>query len=111
MNALLRLLRYAAPYRLRFLWAIAAMLVYATASAALAYLIKDILDKVLPHGQDLSFVAALIIAFYILKGLGSYFSAYLMADIGQRVVRDLRNLLQRHILGQSAPADCALSYV
>jgi ATP-binding cassette, subfamily B, bacterial MsbA len=102
VNAFLRLLRYAAPYRLRFAWAIAAMLVYATASAALAYLIKDILDKVLPHGEDLSFVAALIIGFYIVKGLGSYFSAYLMADIGQRVVRDLRNRLLRHVLGQSA---------
>ncbi len=29
VNALLRLLRYAAPYRLRLIWAIAAMLVYA----------------------------------------------------------------------------------
>jgi subfamily B ATP-binding cassette protein MsbA len=102
VNAFLRLLRYAAPYRLRFAWAIAAMLVYATASAALAYLIKDILDKVLPHGEDLSLIAALIIGFYIVKGLGSYFSAYLMADIGQRVVRDLRNGLLRHVLGQSA---------
>jgi subfamily B ATP-binding cassette protein MsbA len=102
VNAFLRLLRYAAPYRLRFAWAIAAMLVYATASAALAYLIKDILDKVLPHGEDLSLIAALIIGFYVVKGLGSYFSAYLMADIGQRVVRDLRNRLLRHVLGQSA---------
>ena len=50
MNAFLRLLRYAAPYRLRFAWAIAAMLVYAAASAALAYLIKDILDKAARHG-------------------------------------------------------------
>jgi subfamily B ATP-binding cassette protein MsbA len=101
VNAFLRLLRYAAPYRLRFAWAIAAMLVYAAASAALAYLIKDILDKVLPHGEDRSLIAALIIGFYIVKGLGSYFSAYLMADIGQRVVRDLRNRLLRHVLGQS----------
>jgi ATP-binding cassette, subfamily B, bacterial MsbA len=102
VNALLRLLRYAAPYRLRFAAALAAMLVYAAASVALARLIKDILDRVLPLGEDLSFIAALIIGFYILKGIGSYFSAYLMADIGQRVVRDLRNRLQRHILGQSA---------
>ena len=29
-------------------------------------------------------------------------SAYLMADVGQRVVRDLRNLLFRHMLDQSA---------
>ncbi|HEX2311570.1 MAG TPA: ABC transporter ATP-binding protein [Vicinamibacterales bacterium] len=102
MNEFLRLLRYAAPYRLRFAWAIAAMLVYAAASAALAYLIKDILDTVLPHGEDLSLTAALILGFYVVKGLGSYFSAYIMADIGQRVVRDLRNRLLRHVLGQSA---------
>ena len=37
-----------------------------------------------------------------MKGLGSYFSSYLMTDVGQRVVRDLRNALFRHILGQSA---------
>ena len=36
------------------------------------------------------------------KGLGAYISGYLMTDVGQRVVRDLRNALFRHILGQSA---------
>ncbi len=78
------------------------MLVYAGSSAKLIALIKDILDKVLPLGQRVGYTAALIIAFYVLKGLGSYFSAYLMTDIGQRVVRDLRGRLHRHILGQSA---------
>ena len=102
MNPFLRLLRYAAPYRLRFAAAVVAMLVYAGASVALARIIKDILDKVLPLGEDVGLTAALIIAYYVLKGLGSYFSAYLMTDIGQRVVRDIRNGLQRHILGQSA---------
>ena len=102
MNPFLRLLRFAAPYRLRFAAAVVAMLVYAGASVALATIIKDILDKVLPLGEDVGLTAALIIAYYILKGLGSYFSTYLMTDIGQRVVRDIRNALQRHILGQSA---------
>ncbi|HKB12835.1 MAG TPA: ABC transporter ATP-binding protein, partial [Vicinamibacterales bacterium] len=32
----------------------------------------------------------------------SYASSYLMADVGQRVVMDLRNALYRHILDQSA---------
>ena len=36
------------------------------------------------------------------KGVGAYFSTYLMTDVGQRVVRDLRNQLFRHILDQSA---------
>ncbi len=102
MSALLRLFRYVAPYRLRFIGAIVAMLVYAAASAAVLYLIKPILDSVLPHGQKLPRVITEIIGFYLLKGIGAYFSAYLMVDIGQRVVRDLRSLLHRHILEQSA---------
>ena len=36
------------------------------------------------------------------RGSARIFSAYLMADVGQRVVRDVRNRLYRHILGQSA---------
>jgi ATP-binding cassette, subfamily B, bacterial MsbA len=102
VSVFIRLIRYAAPYRLRFAAAIAAMLVYGAASAGLARLIKDILDKVLPRGEQVANVSALIVSLYLLKGLGNYFSAYLMADIGQRVVRDLRNSLHRHILGQSA---------
>ena len=102
MTALLRLFRYAAPYRLRFFAAIVAMLVYAAASAGLAYLIKPILDSVLPHGEKLPRVVTEIIGFYLAGGLGAYFSTYLMVDIGQRVVRDLRSQLHRHILGQSA---------
>jgi subfamily B ATP-binding cassette protein MsbA len=43
-----------------------------------------------------------IVIVYLLKGVGSYVSSYLMADVGQRVVMDLRNALYRHILGQSA---------
>src|SRR5262249_7258244 len=39
---------------------------------------------------------------YLVKGVGSYGSSYLMADVGQRVVMDLRNTLFRHMLGQSA---------
>ena len=32
----------------------------------------------------------------------AYFSAYLMSDVGQRVVMDVRNRLFRHMLNQSA---------
>jgi ATP-binding cassette, subfamily B, bacterial MsbA len=84
--------------------AFVAMLAYAGASAYVAYLIKPIINKVLPDadGMAFSFWASAIVAAYLVKGLGSYFSTYLMTDIGQRVVRDLRNQLFRHILNQSA---------
>ncbi len=102
VNALLRLLRYAAPYRLRLIWAIAAMLVYAAASALLPLQIKVILDSVLPRQEQVGQAALIVVLAYLFKGLGGYFSNYLMADVGQRVVRDLRNRLHSHMLEQSA---------
>ena len=53
-------------------------------------------------GQGLRFIAMAIVALYFLKGIGSYFSGYLMEDVGQRVVMDLRDRLYGHILRQSA---------
>src|SRR5262245_18692304 len=78
------------------------MLVYGGASAGIAAQIKPILDQVLPKREHLGTVAATIVVLYVLKGLGSYVSSYLMTDVGQRIVRDIRNALFDHILGQSA---------
>jgi subfamily B ATP-binding cassette protein MsbA len=78
------------------------MLLYGAASAAVAYLVKPIIDEALPGGGNLPFWATAILVAYLAKGLGAYFSAFLMTDIGQRVVRDLRDQLFRHTLDQSA---------
>ena len=102
MNPLKRLLRYALPYRGRLATAVAWMLLYGAASAYLAYLVRGIIDDVLPHQRRVGFIMTAIVAAYVAKGLGSYFSAYLMADVGQRVVMDVRNALYRHVLDQSA---------
>ena len=51
-----RLFTYSRPYRPRFIVALAAMLVYAGASAVVAYLIKPIINKVLPGEQWLPFI-------------------------------------------------------
>jgi subfamily B ATP-binding cassette protein MsbA len=102
VSSLGRLFRYARPYRGRMAWAVVGMLVYAAASAGLAALIKPIFDNVLPNQERLSVMAWAIIILYLFKGAGSYVSSYLMADVGQRVVMDLRNVLYRHMLGQSA---------
>src|SRR5262245_48580208 len=77
------------------------MLVYAAGSAYLAYIIKPVFDKVLPAQQEVGRVAVAMLIAYFLKGLGGYLSGYLMTDVGQRVVMDLRSQLFRHILGQS----------
>jgi subfamily B ATP-binding cassette protein MsbA len=101
-HPLRRLFSYAWPYRGRLAWAVAGMIVYAAASAGLAWLIQPILDRALPNQERLVLTAWAIVGLYLLKGVGSYVSTYLMAGVGQRVVMDLRNALYRHILGQSA---------
>ena len=101
-SPLARLFTYARPYKARLGWAVLAMAVYAVGSAGLAALIKTIFDQVLQDSSQLGTVATLVIILNLLKGLGSYASAYLMAWVGQRVVMDVRNELYAHILGQSA---------
>jgi ATP-binding cassette, subfamily B, bacterial MsbA len=97
-----RLFQYATPYRGRLAWAVVGMLVYAVASAGLAALVKPIFDNGLVKQEYVAALAWAIIGVYVLKGIGSYVSSYLMADVGQRVVMDLRNALFGHTLRQSA---------
>jgi subfamily B ATP-binding cassette protein MsbA len=102
VSPFLRLLAFARPHRARLAAAAGAMLLYGAASAAVAFLIQPILDVGLTQGQNVTLLAGAIVITYLVKGVGAYLSGYLMADVGQRVVRDLRNVLFTHILGQSA---------
>ncbi len=102
MDPLRRPLRAAAPPRLVVAGAAAAMTLYGLASAGLAWLIKPILDSVLPAREQLGFVGTAIIVVYVVKGVGAFLSSYWMDDLGHRVVRTLRNELFEHTLGQSA---------
>ncbi len=108
MHPMLRLSRYALPHRGRFGGAVVAMTIYAAASGGLVYLFKPIFDDillvedVLREQSRFAGVVASILGFSFAKGLGAYFSVYLMTDVGQRLVRDVRNELFGHILGQSA---------
>ncbi len=105
VNEFRRLLGYTRPYRGRLAAAFAAMVVYGAATAYLAKLLKDIVDDVLVKEAQQARVlevTALLVGVYLVKGLGAYLSSYWMTDVGQLVVRDVRNRLFAHILGQSA---------
>ncbi|HWP99477.1 MAG TPA: ABC transporter ATP-binding protein [Vicinamibacterales bacterium] len=92
----------ARPHRGRLAAALLAMVVHAAAAALLAYQVRPIFDQVLPERERVGLTAALILGAYIAKGLASYASVYLMTDVGQRVVLELRSRLFRHLLDQSA---------
>ena len=102
MNPFLRLLRYATPHKTVMAGAAVAMVVYGASSAALAYLIKPIIDDVLTTRGKLASITTALLIIYLLKGLGSYFSSYLMEGLGHRVVMVVRNQLFRHMLDHSA---------
>ncbi len=102
VNEFRRLLGYTRPYRGRLVAALAAMVVYGAATGAIAYLIQPIFDEVLFRQERVVEITIAIVAAYLIKGIGAYLSAYWMTDVGQLVVRDVRNRLFGHILGQSA---------
>jgi ABC-type multidrug transport system fused ATPase/permease subunit len=56
MDAFIRLLRYARTHTGLIAGAVLAMVVYGAASAAIAWLIKPIVDDVLPSQDRLGFV-------------------------------------------------------
>jgi len=97
-----RLFAYTRPYRGRMALAFLAMIVYAAGDAGQAVLVRPIVDQTLKFGTDLTRMAWMIVGIFVLKGVGSYLSSYLMVGVGQRVVMDIRNALYGHILGQSA---------
>ena len=97
----LRLFAYARPYRGRLLLSWLATLGYAASGALLVSTVKPIFDKVLILGVDVGRVSIVILTLYLLKGISSYFSTTLVAEVGQKAITDLRNALYAHVLNQS----------
>lgn len=87
-------------YRGKLLLALIAMLVVAGATAAIAWMMKPLLDEVLIQKNTtlLHLLPLLVIAAYLAKGLGSYAQIYAMNHIGQDIVRKVRDRLLAHML-------------
>jgi subfamily B ATP-binding cassette protein MsbA len=128
LQTYLRLLRFAAPYKLRIAAAIACMAVLSLATAGYVYLLGPALEflftgrpealgavaRVLPSSWELpaklarvergTILAALpfvIVAVALLKGLAFFGQFYLMGVTGQRIVADIRRALFDRLLGLS----------
>lgn len=118
-----RLLKYLRPYWWTFTLAVIAMLLAAAFESALGGLVVPLIDRFQNSDnsqaastifglQDLIpqddwyrawlTLSGLMIAFTIGSGIADFFSAYLMAKIGQSAVLELRRELYEHIQRQSA---------
>ncbi len=100
-----RLLSYIRPYRMKLVVSIILTTIVAGTMPAIALLVKYVMDKVFIAKDQfwLTFMALAIITIYLIKSLCDYFSYYNMNDVGQSVIRDIRDRLYTHIQTLSMP--------
>ena len=96
-----RLLREAvAPYAGRFVLAGLCMMAVALSTAALAWLMDPVVNRVFVERRaDLLWPVGLaVFATFAVKGIGAYGQTVIMTRLGQTVLTDLQNRLFRHLL-------------
>ncbi len=92
MTLYLRILSYIKPYMHRLLFAMVCTIMAAAGNLYIPWIIKDMIDEVLAdkNGAMLNWIAASIIAIFIVRGLFWYGQNYLMSYVGQSVIIDIR---------------------
>jgi subfamily B ATP-binding cassette protein MsbA len=94
-----RMLAYVRPYAPRLLFAMLLMVGISALSGSTAFLVKPILDDIFIRKDSalLAWIPLLVLAIYLVRGILEFYQAYLMSGTGQRVVRDIRDHLYRHM--------------
>ena len=94
-----RMLAYARPYIWKLALAGLFMVGFSALNAGIIYLIRPMLDGIFikMNPQYLSFIPLLLFIAYLLRGICEFAQQYLMSDVGQRIVRDIREHLYRHM--------------
>lgn len=92
MTLYLRILSYIKPYMHRLIFAMFCTIMAAAGNLYIPWIIKDMIDEVLAdkNGTMLNWIAASIIAIFVVRGLFWYGQNYLMSYIGQSVIIDIR---------------------
>jgi subfamily B ATP-binding cassette protein MsbA len=118
MSDYLKLLRFIKPYKGRFVIAIVCMIFSTIFDGISLAMIVPLSDKVLSNKKIiistplppflqafvdsinntapivlLYYMAVSVVILFLLKGIVTFFRGYLMSDIGQRIVRDIRSKL------------------
>ena len=92
MTLYLRILSYIKPYMHRLIFAMFCTIMAAAGNLYIPWIIKDMIDEVLAdkNGTMLNWIAASIIAIFVVRGLFWYGQNYLMSYIGQSVIINIR---------------------
>jgi len=94
-----RMLAYARPYFPRLVLAMLCMVAVSAFHGSIAFLVKPALDDIFirKDAARLALIPLVVLAVYLLKGAFDFAQNYLMNGVGQRVVRDIREHLYRHL--------------
>ena len=94
-----RLLAYLRPYWIKLVIATILMIVIAGCQALLAFLVKPVLDDIFiaKDAGMLKIIPLAVVGIFLVRGICDYGRYYLMADVSQRVVRNLRYKLYAHL--------------
>ena len=100
LHTYVRLLRYVRPYRGHFSLGVLGGLLYSATMGSAAYWAQQLGDKTF-IGRDPStivWVPLILVAMFILRGIGDFTSTYFMGYVGRRVVTRLRGEVFRRVL-------------
>ena len=91
---------YYKHYKTKFLLAFIGMLLVSISTAATAYLVKPVLDKIFIQKNEtmLYILPIVIILAYFFKGIGAVLQQYYISYIGEDIVRQIRDKFLLHIL-------------
>lgn len=94
-----RLFKYVKPYVGQLVLSALAMIGVAGTTAAIALLMKNVLDDVFitQDKRMLILVPVAILVIYLIKGVCRFIRTYVMNAAGIRIIRDIRNDLYRHL--------------
>ena len=98
-----RLLAFVRPYRVRLTMALSAIVVSSLLGLAGPYMIRFLVDAIVPGGdpENLNVVAAILIGIFAAQSVFYFVRGYLLTFIGERVMADLRLKLYAHLQGLS----------
>jgi subfamily B ATP-binding cassette protein MsbA len=94
-----RVLEFIKPHWVRLLFAMACMILVSALTAAMAYLIKPVIDEIFVKKDvtRLNILPFVIVLVFFLKGACEFGQSYLMNYVGNSIVKQFRDRLYRHI--------------
>ena len=104
MDLYQRLLGYVKPYKLVFLAAILAMLVFAATETGLAALMKPLMDGsfVERDVDTIKLIPLALIGLFLIRGVANFFTAYGLGWIARNVIKKLREEMFERLINLPA---------